>query len=62
MTFKRTILGLRGASYPDLLRVLFIIAAIIVVMLVLTAIFGVLRPGPSLEIAPDPASGLGLPF
>ena len=62
MTFKRTILGLRGASYPDLLRVLFIIAAVIVVMLVLTAIFGVQRPGPSLEIAPDPASGLGLPF
>ncbi|HEY5275118.1 MAG TPA: hypothetical protein VIK38_01035 [Coriobacteriia bacterium] len=62
MTLNRTILGLRGASYPDLLRVLLIIAAVIVVMLVLTAIFGVQQLGPSLEIAPDPASGLGLPF
>ena len=43
-------------------RVLFIIAAVIVVMLVLTAIFGVQQLGPSLEIVPDPASGLGLPF
>ena len=62
MTLNRTNLGLRGAPYPDLIRVLFIIAAVIVAMLVLTAIFGIGQPGPSLEFAPDPAAGMGLPF
>jgi hypothetical protein len=31
-------------------------------MLVMTAIFGVQQAGPSYEIVPDPAAGLGLPF
>ncbi len=62
MTLNRTILGPRGASFGALVRAMLIIAAVIVVMLVLTAIFGVQQLGPSLEITPDPASGLGLPF
>ena len=62
MALQRTSLGLRGQSSPDLLRTLAIVAAVIVVMLVLTAIFGIGQAGPSLDIVPDPASGLGLPF
>ena len=62
MALQHSILGKRAAPYPDLVRVLLIVAAVIVLMLVLTAIFGVQQTGPSYEIVPDPASGLGLPF
>jgi hypothetical protein len=62
MTLQRMTLGQRAASYQDLVRVLLIVAAVIVIMLVLTAIFGVQQTGPSYQIVPDPASGLGLPF
>ena len=62
MAFQHSMLGKRAASYADLVRVLLIVAAVIVLMLVLTAIFGVQQTGPSYEIVPDPASGLGLPF
>jgi len=60
MALHRTTLGQRAASYQDLVRVLFIVAAVIVLMLVM--IFGVQPTGPSYEIVPDPAAGLGLPF
>lgn len=62
MALYRTTLGQRADSYRDLVRVLLIVAAVIVVMLVLSAIFGVQQTGPSYQIVPDPASGLGLPF
>lgn len=62
MALQRTSLGLSGRFSSDLLRVLVIVAAVVVAMLVLTAIFGIGQAGPSLEIVPDPASGLGLPF
>jgi hypothetical protein len=62
MALHRTTLGQRADSYRDLVRVLLIVAAVIVVMLVLSAIFGVQQTGPSYQIVPDPASGLGLPF
>ena len=62
MALQRTTLGQRAASYPDFVRVLVLVAAVIVLMLVLTAIFGVQQVGPSYQIVPDPASGLGLPF
>ena len=62
MALQRMTLGQRAASYQDLVRVLLIVAAVIVLMLVLTAIFGVQQAGPSYQIVPDPASGLGLPF
>jgi hypothetical protein len=52
----------RAALNPDFLRALLIVAAVIVVMIVLTAIVGVGQTGPSYQIVPDPASGLGLPF
>jgi len=60
MALQGTTLGQRVASYPDLVRV--IVAVVIVLMLVMTAIFGVQQAGPSYEIVPDPAAGLGLPF
>src|SRR5450759_830200 len=62
MALHRTTLGQRAASYQDLVRVFFIVAAVIVLMLVMTVIFGVQQTGPSYEIVPDPAAGLGLPF
>ncbi len=62
MALQRTSLGQRAGSYRDLVRVLLIVAAVIVLMLVLTVVFGVQQTGPSYQIAPDPASGLGLPF
>ena len=62
MTLQRMGLGQRAASHQDLVRVLLIVTAVIVLMLVLTAIFGVQQAGPSYQIVPDPASGLGLPF
>jgi len=45
----------------DLVRVLLTIAAFIVVMLALTAVFGIGQTGPSYDFVPDPAAGLGLP-
>ena len=62
MALQRTSPGLSGWLSSDLLRVLVIVAAVIVAMLVLTAIFGIGQPGPSLELTPDPAAGMGLPF
>jgi hypothetical protein len=62
MALHRTTFGQRADFYRDLVRVLLIVAAVIVVMLVLSAIFGVQQTGPSYQIVPDPASGLGLPF
>ena len=62
MALQGTTLGQRVASYPDLVRVFLIVAVVIVLMLVMTAIFGVQQAGPSYQIVPDPASALGLPF
>lgn len=61
MTLHQSTLGQRIAPYEDLLRALLIVVAVIAVMLVATAVFGVARTGPSFDIVPDPA-GLGLPF
>lgn len=62
MALQQTTLGERAASVVDLVRVALIIAAVIVVMIALTAVFGVHQTGPSYDIVPDPAAGLGLPF
>lgn len=51
-----------ATSHQDFVRVLLIVAAVIVLMLVATAVFGVQQAGPSYEIVPDPVGGLGLPF
>jgi hypothetical protein len=61
MALHQTTLGQRVASHQDLVRVLLVVAAVIVLMLVATAFFGVQQTGASYEIVPDPA-GLGLPF
>jgi hypothetical protein len=55
-------MALQKTSFADYVRVLFIIAAAIVAMIALTAVFGVGQAGPSYDIVPDPAAGLGLPF
>ena len=62
MALQQTTLQERARSHADLVRVLLTIAAVIVVMLALTAVFGVGQTGPSYEVVPDPAAGLGLPF
>jgi hypothetical protein len=62
MALHQSTLGQRVASHQDLVRVLLIVAAVIVLMLVMTALFGVHQTGPSYQIVPDPAGGLGLPF
>ncbi len=62
MALQHPALGQRVASNQDLLRALLIVAAVIVMMVVLTVVFGVQQTGPSYQIVPDPASGLGLPF
>jgi hypothetical protein len=62
MALQHPTLGKRVASNQDLVRALLIVAAVIVLMIVLTAVFGVQQTGPSYQIVPDPASGLGLPF
>ncbi|MDR3544199.1 MAG: hypothetical protein P4L30_00335 [Candidatus Limnocylindrales bacterium] len=62
MALQHPTLGQRVASNQDLVRALLIVAAVIVLMIVLTAVVGVQQTGPSYQIVPDPASGLGLPF
>ena len=62
MALQRSALGTRAATSHDLVRVALILAAVIVVFLVMTAVFGMGQTGPSYDIVPDPASGLGLPF
>ncbi|HEX7471757.1 MAG TPA: hypothetical protein VF323_01645 [Candidatus Limnocylindrales bacterium] len=62
MALHQSTLAQRVASYPDLLRALLIVAAVIVLMLVATVIFGVHDTGSAYDIVPDPASGVGLPF
>jgi hypothetical protein len=57
MTLQRT-----TAGSGNLTRALLLVAAVIILMAVLTVIFGVNIPGPSYQIVPDPASGMGLPF
>jgi hypothetical protein len=62
MALQQTSRALSRWLSSDLLRVLVIVVAVVVAMLVLTAIFGIGQPGPSLELTPDPAAGMGLPF
>jgi hypothetical protein len=62
MALQRTTLGQRVGSYQDLVRVLLVVAAVIVVMLALNVVFGFQGSGPSIDLTPDPAAGLGLPI
>ena len=51
----------RAVSTQDLVRAVLIVAVVIALMLVATAVLGVQGTGPSYEIVPDPA-GVSLPF
>ena len=49
----------RVGQHQDLVRVLLMLVAVVAVMAVLTAIFGVTHSGPSYDIIPDPGAALG---
>ena len=55
-------LGKRAASFEDVVRILLIVGAVVVGMLALNVVFGFNGAGPSLDLTPDPAEGLSLPF
>jgi len=61
MALHQLSLAQRVASHQDLLRVLLVVA-VVLLMLVLTAVFGIHQGVPSYQIVPDPAGGAGLPF
>ena len=61
MALQQITHGQGTASYQYLVRALLVIGAVIVLMLVATAILGFQGTGPSFELTPDPA-GLALPF
>jgi hypothetical protein len=48
----------RVASHRDGIRVFVMLVAVVVAMALVTAIFGVNRPGPGYDFMPDPAAGL----
>lgn len=60
MTLRRGTREERASSYPSFSDVLVIAVAIMVLIEVLTIVFGINRPVPTFTITPDPA-GL-LPF
>lgn len=61
MALHQSSLAQRVASHQDLLRVLLVVA-VVLLMLALTAAFGIHQGVPSYQIVPDPAGGAGLPF
>ncbi len=62
MALHQSAFGQRAASFEGIVRVLLVVAAVIVVMLALNVVFGFQGAGPSFDLTPDPAAGLGLPF
>ena len=60
MALHQTTDARRATLYQGLLRAVVIGVAIIALMLVATAVFGVQLTGPGYDIVPDPA-GIGLP-
>lgn len=55
---RTTTLGQRIMAHEGLVRVGLVLAAVIVLMLVMTVAFGVHLSGPSFQIVPDPAGTL----
>jgi hypothetical protein len=49
-------------SREDVIRVLLIIAAVIAVVAIATAMIGMQQAGPAYDLTPDPAGLSGLPF
>jgi hypothetical protein len=62
MALHQTTLRERVMPFEDIVRVLLFVAAVIVVMLALNAVFGFNGSGPPINLTVDPAAGLGLPF
>jgi len=62
MALQHQTLAQRVDSVPATLRMVLFVVAVIGVMLIATAVFGIRFSGPSYEIVPDPAGQLGLPF
>ena len=61
MALHPTAFGQRLAIHDDLVRVVFIVAAVLVLMVALSFAFGVHQAGPYFVIQ-DPAAGPGMPF
>ena len=53
--------GVAHETRDDILRVLLIIAAVIAVVIIATAMVG-MQAGPAYDLTPDPAKLSGLPF
>ncbi len=62
MALHQTTLVQRVAAHQDLVRALLIATGVIAGMILLTAVFGMTRMGPSFDLVPDPAHLAGLPF
>lgn len=62
MALQHQTLTQRVDFVPASLRMLIFVVAVIGVMLIATAIFGIRLAGPSYDLVPDPGAALGLPF
>ena len=49
-------------SREDVIRVLLIVATVIAVVIIATAMIGMAQAGPAYDLTPDPARLSGLPF
>jgi len=61
MALRQSTLGQRIVAHQELWPAALAVT-IIVLMLVMTVVFGIRAAAPSYQIVPDPASAAGLPF
>jgi hypothetical protein len=54
--------GVAHATRDDVIRVLLLLATVIAVVVIATALVGMAHAGPAYDITPDPAGLSGLPF
>jgi hypothetical protein len=62
MALQQPTLAGSTMSREGVIRVLLIIAAVIAVVIVATALIGMQQAGPAYDLTPDPAKLSGLPF
>ena len=62
MALQQPILAGSTVTREDVIRVLLIVAAVIAVVIVATALIGMQQAGPAYDLTPDPAKLSGLPF
>ena len=62
MALQQPTLAGSTMSREDVIRVLLIIAAVIAVVIIATALVGMQQAGPAYDFTPDPAKLSGLPF